>query len=185
MIELNSDNAFVGAKVYKNDNVFYVYKVNTKSIYIGSKKWEDIKDRQGKLKWTDFMKKVGGEKTTYYDFYITEAEAARKDGFVEKEKKQKRYLTQLAEVELRETYNKRVVGKSNKTYKYILEYGKGKRCVILEAHKNGSFLISMMNGKNYFFYNVIDDTYTDLNLKTHKKGIIEWPYIDQEIKKVS
>lgn len=179
MKELNPENAFVGATVYteKNEKKF-IYKVNQKSVYIGDKSWEVIKDKKGKRRWTDFMRSVGGEKVGYFGLYITEAEIASEDKFVkteEKRDKQKRYLSQLAESELKDTYESRVIGKSNKTYKYVLEFGRGKKCSILEANKYGQFLISLMNGKNYFFYDVLEDVYTDLNIKEHKRGKIEWP----------
>jgi hypothetical protein len=174
MEKLDFENAFVGAIVYKQDEKKFIYKVNQKSLYIGSKSWEEIKDTQGKLKWTDFMKKVEGEKTSYDGITISSSEAISKDKFIKKNKKQKKYLSQIAEVELRNIYKERVLNENSKTYRMGIEFGK-KKCFILEANKQGQFLISMLDGKTYFFYDVITDEYKDLNLKEKKKGIIEWP----------
>lgn len=179
MKELTPDNAFVGARVYheKEGKYYYIYKVNKKSVYIGEKSWGSIKGKQGKKNWTNFMKSVGGYKVSYGPYFISDAEAAKADGFQKKEKKQKKYLTELAENKLKEVFDSRVVGKNNKTYKFILEYGsrKGDKCFILEAKRNGLILLSLMNGKDYFFYDVYSGRYYDIDLNTKEYGIIPWP----------
>lgn len=179
MKNLTPENAFVGATVSFKDSKKYIYKVNQKSVYMGDKPWEEVEriyeSSSPKPKWTAFMRKVGGEKTTYENLYITEAEAASKDSFIKKETKQKRYLSHLAEVEIKNLFKERVIGKNTKTYKVHIEYGRGKKCFILEANKNGQVLISGLDGKTYFFYDVYEDSYSDLDLSTHQRGIIEWP----------
>jgi hypothetical protein len=186
MINLTPENAFVGATVYFKDDKKYIYKVNQKSIYIGGNPWGEVEriKNSAKYKWTALMRKVGGEKVDYNDVYITEAELSSKDSFIKKEKKQKRYLSQLAEVEIKNLYKERVLGKNTKTIKVRVEYGKGKKCFILDTNKRGQVLISGLDGKTYFFYDVFEDSYSDFNLDTYTRGVIEWPQ-KQEVEEIA
>jgi hypothetical protein len=179
MVELTPDNAYVGARVYheKEKKYYYIYKVNKKSTYIGTEPWGSVKDKQGKKNWTDFMKSIGAHKVSYGPYFISEAEVAKANGFQKKEKKQKKHLSDLAESKLKEVFDNRVVGNSKKTHKFILEYGsrKSDKCFILEAKRNGLMLISLMNGKDYFFYDVYSGQYYDIDMNKKEYGIIPWP----------
>ena len=173
-MKLNSENAFVGAKVTIKNETKYIYKVNGKTFYAGSTPNDSLVQPKG-MKFTDFMKKIGGEKYSYGDAEITDVEVSRKDNFIKKEKDQKKYLTVPTERYIKKIYDEKVIGKSTKTYKELVENGKGKEIAIIDADKEGWFLISMRDGVTYFFFNAVNGAYQDYNKSKQERGKINFP----------
>lgn len=175
-MKLNSENAFVGAKISIGEETKYIYKINAKSFYAGATPTEKLVQPKG-VKFTDFMKQVGGEKYSYGIAEISDVEVSRKENFIVKEKDQKKYLTVPTERYIKRIYDEKVIGKSTKTFKELVENGKGKEIAILDANADGWFLISMRDAVTYFFFNVLTGMYVDYDKNTRERGKVVFPEV--------
>jgi len=181
-MNLDYENAKVGAKIKIEGQELFIYKVNKKSFYAGKLGLKEIIQPKG-VTWISFMKDIKGKKYSYGTAEISELEISKINDFIEKEKKQKKYLNSRNERELLEVYKQRVIGKSTKTPLITLETTKKNPPIVLGYNKDGWFLISLRDRKHYFFYNVLSKEYIDYNKEIHKNNV--FPKKQEKIKKVS
>lgn len=181
-MKLNFDNAFASAKILIGGKEKFIYKVNKKSFYAGDIPADKL-EQPKEMNFTDFMKKIGGTKYSYAtaSAEIDDTEIARKDNFISKKKKQKEYLTAPAEAHIKKIYKNKVSGKSPKSYKELVENGKGKPVAILEANESGWFFISKRDGRTFFFYNVFTNEYKDFDKSKHEYGKLAFPKAPEKI----
>lgn len=188
--EVDKENVFLNAIVKYKDENYYVVKINSKTAYISKdseflEKWEKASTK----KWKDFCKINKAIMVDYSYLTIDELEIKKKDGFIEdmgRKRKAKRYLPNSEIYELQEIWsrlekrkadadNKRKKKKYMKTYRYIVNYGRGKFYYALSYNFEEKYLLLRINNK-YVFYDVKEDKYILFNKKLHKDGKnIIWP----------
>jgi len=178
MPELDSSNAFVGAKVKYRKEDYIVVKVNEKTIYLTQHErfiefWEN---RNKGSKWKYYCERYGASMKKYGGITITDDEIARGKIFVEKkekEKKKKRYLTSVEEREVSMRYSKFFLKGKSYQHPITAEKSKGITTVLLEAKKDGQVL--MRKNSNYFFYDVLNDSYEFFKKMGSGKKELVWP----------
>lgn len=124
---LNKQNAFVGAKVERNEDgkTFYVHKINDKTFWGCEKSIAEAEefnkvgtDSDVKLykTFTALMEKLNGEKYPYEDFSISDEELKKKeraDKLAEIKKTSKKYTSSAVDNTIIGLYRKKVRGESN------------------------------------------------------------------------
>ena len=182
---LNKENAFVGAKVVYNKEVYTVVKVNTKTVYVSLdtnfiKKWEDGKKG---TTWKEFCEKNGAFMVDIYKIEISDYEASRKEievNKVKKASKEKKRLTKIEESILKD-YWMRVISEQKgfpyKSYKGFPIEGAKHTFMILRAEPDHKwFLVKDCNANDYFFFNVITEEYVTFIREKNVIGKdIVWP----------
>jgi len=181
MIMADFDNVFVGAVVYLGEEKLYVYKVNKKSLYVGStpeekisKKWNEIKSKA--VTWVKYMERNGGKKLSFAGLKISSEEAAKRTGF-------------MAIKEARESGRDWLGKKGREIVSMLLKRDKkGKNSlifpnefgthtlVLLAIHpdKNGQVLLRI--DQTYFFYDEKTELYDRFDSLKDKDGKnIIWP----------
>ena len=173
--QANKDNVFVGAVVVKNNEKYYVYKINAKSIYIGKEKTNKIlnkwENRPIGKKWVDFIKDIGGEKIGYDEIKVSSEEIAKRDGFIELENRRKASKDFLGKegkkllIELIKMYRRK---------KNVLmvrnDFGRNKKFYIIYINPKDDKEVLLRMDRTYFFYNIKTGIYTLYDIKLHKKN---------------
>lgn len=173
-MELNKDNARLGAQISKDGKSFFIYKVNDKSFYYGeetyiiiSKRWEN---REKGTTWKEFMETNKGKIGEYTGFSLDKVPAEAYEATATKTKKP---LSILAEKEIIKLYGRYIEGKG-KSYRHTVEIG-NKEFKIIAANKDKQVLLSL---DGYFvFFDIEQDKYTkwrEVKI-TKDKGEIPWP----------
>lgn len=191
MVRCNSENVFPSAKIYQGkstDTHFYVYKVNSKSMYIGTETYEEIMRRwESRIKghtWKKLMDSVKAKMVKYDDFYITEDESERKKTFnkiKEVKEGQKRYLNRTGENLVSKIYENKFL--KGKNYKFPIETN-GHKVVMVVANNERNVLLNI-DGELIFF-DIDKGIYIPYVKSLHKNGKeLIWPKSIVEEKKAS
>jgi len=176
MIFLNKENAFIGAEVKHKNGIYYVVKVNEKSVYLSQyKNFLDLWDNRPKgITWKKFCGGNDTFMTKYESIEISETEISRGNNFiVSRKKKEKRYLKPEMEKVVHQLYKRFLNGKGS--WKHITETTRNKQMIILEFRNNGQALIRFEN--DFFFYDLETNKYTfykKLNEQRKTKKLV-WP----------
>ena len=181
-LKLTSENAFLGAKVSKGKEVFYVVKINEKTIYASNDEdflsfWE----HKGKgITWKNFCEGHGGKSYKYEGFTINKEESEKKqkvEAQEEIQKTQKNYLKGQVKAKVQEAWKRFLIKKAKgkgKSYTGPIEGGDVRVNVVSGSVEAKAFLLNI-SGK-YVFYFVEDDVYTLFSYDDHKLGKdIVWP----------
>ena len=162
-MKLTKENIFIGAKVShqtEGENL-YVYKVNDKSFYAGSKTLEEVEyynrvnpDSKTKIysTFSSLMKAVGGKQYTYDGFEINKEEAKRKETeekIAQIKKEQKKYLTPSGEKLLKNLFKIKESGKGSWSHS---NYVSKVQIILLEANSEGKCVVRV--GSDVIFYDV-------------------------------
>lgn len=184
MPKLTKENASLLAEVKYKDKIFYIVKINEKSVYLAPDKnfLEKHEERIKGTTWKDFCAKNGAIMVSYSSVInIGETEIAKGKNFIVSKKKI-RYLTKIEEKQVKERFVKYSTGKSGS--KSFFESARGRKIVPLDFNINGQALIR--KDDIYFFYDIELDEYTFFKSLGDGKKELVWPRQEEikELKKV-
>jgi len=182
-MKLTKDNAFINAKVSYNKEIYYIVKINAKTVYLAKNEnfLSEWKTRQKGIKWKDFCKGHNAFMVAYGEIEIDEKEAKKKESIEAKNEIMKKHLISMGpifEKEAREMWKRYLKKQKNpdkgKAWKYPIESSKDVLYPI-DISKEKEVMLLKMN-ETFFFYFVNDGVYLPFNKEDHKKGKnILWP----------
>lgn len=185
LIKADSDNTFEGAIVYHGNDTEknYVYKVNKKSMYVGTTEYNkmmNLWERRVKgMTWKKFMTLQKGQMVQFGTWKISDEEASRKEAFEkinEIKKTQKPAMSKNAEKQISLLYKNFITGKG--PYRFVSDIGKDRVVVILFSKDEWAVL--NINGVQ-FLYDLRSNLYIKFNKEIHKKGKeVLWPEREYE-----
>lgn len=190
MIKCNSENVFPSAKIYagKNtDKVFYVYKVNSKSMYIGEETYDEVIQKwEVRIKghtWKKHMENVKAKMVKYDGYFIEEKETDRKKEFNkinEIKEEQKKYLNRSGENVVRKLYENYYL--KGKNYRAPNEIN-GNRIIIVMVNNEEKMILLNINWELVFF-DLDKGIYIPFKKDLHKKNKeVLWPKVNLEEKR--
>jgi hypothetical protein len=186
-MEATKDNLFEGAAVkYKKEtDVYFVIKLNDKSVYISKEKdfIEEFKKRiNKKITFKKFCELKGVKKTTFSNIKISEEEANKKEKTVaitKIKKKQKQYLkgnSKKAFFNIWKKIQRQYEGKKHTSIRHINTIGTTRFVVLDYDFEKGMALIKV-NDK-YVIYNINNDIYFDFDIKKDRiNAKTIWPKV--------
>lgn len=172
LIAANGENTFEGAVVFLNDEKYFVYKANKKSLYIGKTSYREVMSRKDNFPkgttFKKFMSLVHGEMKKYDDFEISEEDVNRKTSF-EKinslRKLQKTLMSRDLEKKVDELFMKYRKGKGG--YNSPIESVSTRVIVVL--FDDSKWAVLNINGKQYL-YDLLTRLYIPFDNSIHKNG---------------
>lgn len=180
LIPVTKENVFINAKVTYKNTIWFVVKVNEKTLYISSKSnfislWEN---KTLKINWKKFCENNSCKMVKYDNIFINNDEITKGKNFITsiKKNKKKRMLSDSLEKQVKHFY-KNLFLKSKSGWTTPIEGTDGKTIVIIKFNSAGQALIR--SDKDYFFYDITSNTYTfwrQLGKKRENKEI-PWPEI--------
>jgi hypothetical protein len=184
MEKLTEENVFVGAQIVRGKDKFYVYKVNAKSLYIGTETNQEMEKKYenrpvGKNSWIGFYTSKGAKKVSYDGLTISSEESNKKEGFLaikearesmkdwlgKKGKKLVRELFEISRPKLSKTG--RILQKGRPVFCTPNHYGNNE-VVILGIQDDGHILLRLNSA--YLFFDLETEVYTRYNKELHKDG---------------
>ena len=169
MIEItDSNDVFEGAKVKYNQEDYYVYKVNTKTMYIGKTPYAEIihkwKNKPKNLTWKNFMNQENGSMVSLISCEICDKQEKTKLTAT-KIKKQKSPISKIEEKTIEELFAK--FKKRKGGYKTPLFLTK-KFVLVLDFNENEWATIRVDNNK--FLFDIKNYLFIKFDKKKHKEG---------------
>jgi len=178
MIKLDSNNAFIGAKVKYQGKDFFILKVNEKSLYMTISK-EDVEHIEKKPKGLTFKEFCTRREIKMYKYEGIEIdeEEAKKKVIVEKiieNKKSNTVLSKELEKEIKMLYKRKFEKKDRRSIWSPIYSNKGDRAIIISAVPGGKLLLNIND--NYYFYYLDEEKIFPFKKEIHKDGKnICWP----------
>lgn len=180
MKKLSFENAFLGAKITKDKKEYYIYKINQKTFYFGALRYEVIKSRwENKtpdLTWKLLMSSVEGKTSDYEGFFLAdEQDAEITIKKASEEKKEKKYLSKYAEIEIFKLFER--FKKDKGSWRHQTEVSK-EIFTIIAAKKEGIVLLSVDG--NFVFFNLNTKKYTywrPIQMNKNRTKEIPWPEV--------
>ena len=186
LITASSDNTFEGAIVYhgNDETKHFVYKVNKKTMYVGTEEYKKIMDFWDKkakgTTWKKFMERHEAKMVQYGTWKISDEEASRKEAFEkinQVRKTQKAPMSKKGEQQVALLY-KSLYLKGKGSYRSPSDVGSDRIIVVLFTENEWAFL--NVNGSHYL-YDLRENIYIPYDKEIHKKGKeVLWPVREYE-----
>lgn len=175
-LKANKDNIFIGAKIILNDEIYFAYKINAKTLYYGKEPFFEMeakyKKRAKGIVWKDFCETNHYKLSSYENILIDEKESARKKEVEAlSENKETKAFSSHSEKVIHRLYDNYKRGKSYRTLQEV----NGEIFNIVKVDASGQMIIS--KDYNFYFYDMENNIFSFWRpiIGTKKKSIIPWP----------